>query len=119
MNVPLCNILFIDIETVSQHPSHDMLTEEWKALWQKKAEIILRNNTVETPESIYDRAAIYAEFGKIICISCGLLQQTDSGKKMVLKSFSGDDEKALLMAFSDMLARWSTGQQKYFCAHNG
>ncbi|HTE23849.1 3'-5' exonuclease [Flavitalea sp.] len=119
MNVPLSNILFIDIETVSQHPSHDLLTEDWKALWQKKAEIILRNNTVDSPESIYDRAGIYAEFGKIVCISCGLLQANGSGKKLVLKSFSGDDEKKLLLAFSDLLARWGPGQQKYFCAHNG
>jgi uncharacterized protein YprB with RNaseH-like and TPR domain len=119
MNVPLSNILFIDIETVAQHPSHDLLTEDWKALWQKKAEIILRNNTVDSPESIYERAGIYAEFGKVICISCGLLQSNGSGKKLVLKSFSGDDEKAVLLGFSDMLARWSPGQQKYFCAHNG
>ncbi|MHA4846533.1 3'-5' exonuclease [Flavitalea antarctica] len=119
MNVPLSNILFIDIETVAQHPSYDLLTEEWKALWQKKAEIILRNNTVDSPETIYERAGIYAEFGKVICISCGLLQTNGSGKKLVLKSFSGDDEKTVLLAFSDMLARWSPGQQKYFCAHNG
>ena len=119
MNLPLSNILFIDIETVSQHPSYQMLNEEWKALWQKKADIILRNNTVDSAETIYDKAGIYAEFGKIICISCGLLQVNGTDKKLVLKSFSGDDEKTLLIEFSDMLARWSPGQQKYFCAHNG
>ena len=119
MNVPLTNILFLDIETVSQHPSYDLLNADWKKLWHKKAEIVLRNNTVDSPETIYDRAAIYAEFGKIVCISCGLLQSTGARKKLVLKSFAGDDEKELLISFSDMLSRWSQGQQKYFCAHNG
>jgi len=119
MNVPFSNILFVDIETVPQHPSHDLLNEDWKALWNKKAEIILKNNAVDSPETIYERAGIYAEFGKIICVSCGLLQTNGSQKKIVLKSFSGDDEKQVLIDFSDMLARWTPGQQKYFCAHNG
>lgn len=119
MSTNLANILFIDIETVPQHPAHNMLNEEWKALWHKKAELILRNNTVDTVETIYERAGIYAEFGKIICISCGLLQGTGTQKKLVLKSFASDDEKQLLLDFSDMLARWSPGQQKHFCAHNG
>ncbi|MET0300732.1 MAG: ribonuclease H-like domain-containing protein [Flavitalea sp.] len=118
-NLPLSSILFLDIETVSQQPAHENLDETWKALWQKKAEIILRNNVTDTPESIYDRAGIFAEFGKIICITCGVLQGSGSQKKLVLKSFYGDDEKLLLAEFSDMLARWTPGQQKYFCAHNG
>jgi uncharacterized protein YprB with RNaseH-like and TPR domain len=115
----LPNILFLDIETVSQHPSYNMLTEEWKTLWHKKAEIILRNNAVDSAESIYERAGIYAEFGKIVCISCGLIQVNGNSKKLVLKSFYGDDEKTVLMEFSDMLNRWSPGSQKFFCAHNG
>lgn len=119
MSIILSNILFIDIETVPQHAAHEMLDEEWKALWSKKAELILRNNTVDSPETIYERAGIYAEFGKIVCISCGLLQGSGAQKKLILKSFAGDDEKEMLIAFSDMLARWSPGQPKHFCAHNG
>ncbi|RYZ20504.1 MAG: 3'-5' exonuclease [Chitinophagaceae bacterium] len=119
MNISPGNILFLDIETVPQHPSHSMLTEDWKALWQKKADILLRNNTTDTAETIYERAGIYAEFGKIICISCGVLQSGGTSKKLVLKSFAGDDEKIILAGFTEMLNRWSPGQQKYFCAHNG
>ena len=116
---PLQNILFLDIETVSQQPAFDQLAEEWKELWTRKAEILLRNKEDETIESIYSRAAIYAEFGKIICISCGFLQGNGEEKKLVLKSFYGDDEKTLLRGFADMLLKWTAESPKFLCAHNG
>ena len=116
---PLSNILFLDIETVSMQPSFDQLSEEWKSLWKRKAEVLLRNKEDETPESIYGRAGIYAEFGKIICISCGVLQDTAADRKIVLKSFCCDDEKQLLHDFADMVNKWNTGPAKYLCAHNG
>lgn len=116
---PLYNILFLDIETVSQQSSYTELPEEWKNLWAKKAEVLLRNRESETVDSIYSRAAIYAEFGKIICISCGVLQNNGESKKLVIKSFSGHNEKILLHEFSEMLRKWSANEPKYLCAHNG
>ena len=113
------NILFLDIETVSQHPSFDLVPNEWKDLWSKKAEALLRNREEETVESIYARAGIYAEFGKIICISCGVINGTGVNKKMVIKSYYGDDEKVLLEEFADMLRKWANDPSKYLCAHNG
>jgi uncharacterized protein YprB with RNaseH-like and TPR domain len=117
--VPVHNILFLDIETVSQEPAFDRLPEEWKELWTRKAEILLRNKEEETIESIYSRAAIYAEFGKVICISCGLLQVNGDEKKLVLKSFYADDEKTLLREFADLLRKWAIDGSKFLCAHNG
>ncbi|HWR33799.1 MAG TPA: ribonuclease H-like domain-containing protein, partial [Chitinophagaceae bacterium] len=73
----------------------------------------------ETNESLYPRAGIYAEFGKIICISCGVLQGNGDQRKIIIKSFAGEDEKKLLQQFADMLTRWATGEPKYLCAHNG
>jgi 3'-5' exonuclease len=113
------NILFLDIETVSQQPSYDQLPAEWKSLWKRKAEILLRNKEEETTESIYERAGIYAEFGKIICISCGIIQGHGEEKKLLLKSFSGHDEKPVLLEFVEMLKKWATDNSKYLCAHNG
>jgi len=118
-SLPLSSILFLDIETVPQHDGHEKLPEEWKALWQLKASYIIRNKEGETAETVYPRAGIYAEFGKIICISCGVLQSNGSEKKLLVKSFCGDDEKILLQEFSDMLNRWCADEQKYLCAHNG
>lgn len=116
---PIDNILFLDIETVPQQPSFDRLPDDWKMLWQKKAENLLRFREGETAESIYPRAGIYAEFGKIICIGCGIVSGSGSSKRMLIKSFYGDDEKQLLEAFVDMLNKWSADGKKFLCAHNG
>jgi len=115
----LSNILFLDIETVPQYPSYDELPDNCKYLWNKKAEQLLRNREGDTIETVYSRAGIYAEFGKIICISCGVVSGYGDDKKLILKSFSGDDEKKLLQEFSEMLNRWATDDNKLLCAHNG
>jgi 3'-5' exonuclease len=116
---PLHTILFLDIETVSQYPSFEEVPEDWAALWSRKAENMLRDKPTATPEELYGRAAIYAEFGKIICISCGVLSGPPAERKLLLKSFYGDDEKDLLGQFYDLLHKWGSEGQKYLCAHNG
>ncbi|WEK36927.1 MAG: ribonuclease H-like domain-containing protein [Candidatus Pseudobacter hemicellulosilyticus] len=117
--IPLNNILFLDIETVPLYASYDQVPEEWKELWALKSAYLLRNNEMETVETIYNRAGIYSEFGKIVCISVGIVQGNSDNKKLVLKSFTGHDEKELLQDFCDMLKRWATDSNKYLCAHNG
>jgi DNA polymerase elongation subunit (family B) len=119
---PLHNILFLDIETVSQHRTFEEVPDEWKALWRHKAELLLKDKQPLSPEDIekiYDRSAIYAEFGKIICISCGIVSGPATDRKLTLKSFSGEDEKALLTGFADLLRKWAPDHSKYLCAHNG
>lgn len=121
---PLHTILFVDIETVSQYAMFEEVPDEWKELWRHKAESINRDKQGITPEEVYGKAAIYAEFGKIICISCGLISGSGAGKKITLKSFFGHDEKLLLEQFIEMLHKWSNTSQKYetpkyLCAHNG
>jgi len=119
MSIQLSNILFLDIETVPQHDGHENLPEDWKPFWETKASYLIRNRESETTQSIYSRAGIYAEFGKIICISCGVIQGDGEEKKIVIKSFCGDDERLLLHEFSHMLQRWSFDGSKFLCAHNG
>jgi uncharacterized protein YprB with RNaseH-like and TPR domain len=116
---PINSILFLDIETVPQFPAYDKLPEEWKQLWNTKSNSLIRYHEGETNESLYPRAGIYAEFGKIICISCGVLQGNGQQRKIVVKSFAGGDEKPLLQQFTDMLNKWTNGESKYLCAHNG
>jgi predicted PolB exonuclease-like 3'-5' exonuclease len=113
------NILFLDIETVSQQGTYEELDAEWKELWDHKSRYLIKNPEVESSETLYPRAAIYAEFGKIVCISCGCIQGSGENKKLVLKSYSGNDEKKLLVDFSQMLQSWSGSADKFLCAHNG
>lgn len=113
------NILFLDIETIPQYANYNSLPGDWKELWNTKSASLLRYHEGETTETIYQRAGIYAEFGRIICISCGLIQSNGEGRKIVLKSFYGENEIAVLTEFCEMLKKWSNGEPKYLCAHNG
>jgi hypothetical protein len=74
MSAPIHNILFLDIETVPQFPDYFSIPTDWKEHWNTKSTGLLKYHTDETIESLYPRAGIYAEFGKIICISCGFIQ---------------------------------------------
>lgn len=116
---PYNNILFLDIETVPQHPSFDELPDDWRKLWELKSQGLLRSREDENAESIYPRAGIYAEFGKIVCISCGFLQGNGGSRSITLKSYSGDNEAVLLAEFTDMLTKWSAQGNRFLCAHNG
>ena len=116
---PANNILFLDIETVPQFSSYNELPEDWKQLWDTKSNSLVKYHEGQTNESLYPRAGIYAEFGKIVCISCGVLQGSGDQRKIIIKSFSGDDEKLLLQQFNDMLNKWAIGEPKFLCAHNG
>ena len=118
-SIPIQNILFLDIETVPQYPSFESVPDEWKELWSAKAAALLRNREDETVERIYERAGIYAEFGKIVCISCGVVQGSENNRKLAIKSFAGQDERMILSSFCDMLTKWSATETKYLCAHNG
>jgi len=113
--IDFSKILFLDIETVSQEKSYDQLNERMQKLWSHKAEQIGKGDENATPESLYDRAAIYAEFGKIVCISVGFF----NGSRFRLKSFCDHDEKALLKGFATMLDRYYNTPDSQLCAHNG
>ncbi len=117
--LPLHNILFLDIETVPQSPSYSDLQDDWKKLWDTKSTSLVKYHEGQTNETLYPRAGIYAEFGKIVCVSCGVIQGNGEQRKIILKSFYGDDEKKLLTDFIDMLNKWATGEAKFLCAHNG
>lgn len=119
MSAPFQHILFLDVETVPQYSDYKSLPPDWRDLWDTKAGSLLKNREGETAESIYPRAGIYAEFGKIICISCGFIQGSSTNKKLLLKSFFGDEEKLLLENFSEMLKKWAAGEPRFLCAHNG
>lgn len=115
----LSSILFLDIETVPQYPGYSHCPEPLKKLWERKASN-LRKEDGETPEDIYNRAGIYAEFGKIICISTGVLRfGSGSNMKLFIKSYYSDDEKELLQPFSRMLTQNFNRTEHRLCAHNG
>ena len=112
-NIEINKILFLDIETIPAYPSYDKVPERFQKLWNKKAGFLIKNED-DTPESIYPRAGIYAEFGKIICISVAFFHS----EKLRVKSFYGDDEKILLEEFAVLLNKHFNRQDHLLCGHN-
>jgi DNA polymerase elongation subunit (family B) len=115
--IDLKNVLVLDIETVPQYPSYEMMPDKWKMLWTKKVQYQLKENN--TPADLYGRAGIYSEFGRIICISAGCFDRNEDGYKLRLKSYYGDNESSLLTDFNAMLDENYSGEEKTLCAHNG
>jgi 3'-5' exonuclease len=111
-------ILFLDIETVPQYDSFERLRENWKALWLHKVST-LRDTENQNHEDLYRRAGIFAEFGKIICISIGTMSIDFNEPTIQLQSFSGDDEKELLTKFCNLLNSHPKKNILILCAHNG
>jgi len=103
-------ILFFDIETVSLTSNYPELPPSLQELWQRKAKSFYPNNeeelTVEQlQESFRNKAAIFAEFGKIVCISMGIAYwDKEVGQyKIRLKSFAQASEEELLKSFCELL----------------
>lgn len=115
-NLKIENLLILDIETVPAEPLFEDLDERWQRLWTKKAANL---SSEEDPETLYERAGIYAEFGKIICISVGILVPNGDSYQLRVKSYADDDEKALLSEFADLLHSKFNHPNKALCAHNG
>jgi predicted PolB exonuclease-like 3'-5' exonuclease len=111
------DILFIDIETIPQKEDFKELPEQLQKLWDKKSSFF-RNET-QSASDVYERAGIYAEFGRIICISAGVFIQKNGDRYYRVKSFHDKDEKKLLSEFNDMLEKFTSNPAKRVCAHNG
>jgi len=116
-DIRLEDIMFLDIETVPQAPSFDRLEPALQILWEKKSKLFRTPD--QSPGEAYERAGIYSEFGKIICISVGLIKDKNPFSFRI-KSFYGDDEKTLLSEFSGVVSKFSkSSKEALLCAHNG
>ena len=118
-NIKIEDILFLDTETVPQQPDFSHLSDTTQRLWEHKCISLCKEG--DTPDSIYQKAGMYAEFGKIICVSVGFAYRLPDGDMAFrVKSCYGDDEKLLLQNFSDTLKRFARQHfNMQLCAHNG
>lgn len=117
-NINLEEILFLDIETVPQAESIQSLEEEDRYLWSEKSRFIRERQNIDLEES-YHQAGIYAEFGKIICVSVGYFSISFGQRVLRVTSFAKDDEKELLIEFADLLHGYHNNPFRMLCAHNG
>ena len=117
LHLKLENVLFLDIETVPQEASWNAVSENTKQLFDQKTKYQRKEEF--TTEEFYERAGIWAEFGKIICISVGYFVIQKNEKQMRIKSFFDDDEKELLVDFKKLLDTHFNKNEHVLCAHNG
>lgn len=117
LDINLKHILFLDIETVPQFERWEEVSETTQQLFDQKT-AYQRKDEISV-EDFYERAGIWAEFGKIVCISVAYFVEKEKERQLRIKSFFGDEEKALLVDFKKLLDEHFNRRDHVLCAHNG
>lgn len=113
------DILFIDIETVASTDDYTSMDERLKVQWSRKANFFRRDSHLTDEELFHERAGIYAEFGKIVCVAVGRFLDNESGQlSLKTKVYSSHNEGSLLLEFKQMIEKFDAANLR-LCAHNG
>lgn len=116
-SVNIERILFVDIETVPQSAGYDCLSNDMRRLWDKKAANIVRYDSgvdSSSPAHLYGRAGIYAEFGKVVCVSVAFIRDG----KLYVKSYTSHIEGEVLSAFAALVDKYFGTAECRLCGHN-
>ena len=113
--IQLDNILFLDIETVPETEHFSELDSDFQELFAHKTQYQRKDEV--SPEEFYERAGIWAEFGKIVCISVGYFTQKSGERQFRVTTFQGDEER-LLLDFSNLINNHFNLPQHVMCGHN-
>src|SRR5690349_4080901 len=89
------NLICIDIETVPCFSQFNDCPDDLKELYLKKSERLKQENESHE-EQYFNHAGIYAEFGKVVCITLGKFKKESGAYQLHIKSICNDDEKKLL-----------------------
>lgn len=105
------DILFFDIETAHGDNNFDETSPLYDA-WEYDH---MRNvETIEELKELYmSKAALYGEYGRIVCITIGAIRNGE----IILKSFSDENEGKLLENFNESVAKFSNNKT-WLCGHN-
>jgi hypothetical protein len=117
-NINYNKILFFDIETVPLTYEFKDLEERAQGLWDRKTRFLQGRDNL-SPDELYEKAGIYAEFGKVVCISMGFVLQKEGETQIRVKSIANENEKILLQEYIDLLNSYYNSPDFLFCAHNG
>lgn len=115
--IKLDKVLFLDIETVPQTYQFADLDEKSRELFEMKTRF-MQNETKSFTDLYNEKGGIFAEFGKIVCISVGFVASASTGKQIRMKSFYHDDEETLLKQFKKLLEEHYNTPYHILCGHN-
>ena len=109
------DLLFLDIETVPETHHFSDLDPVKQELWELKSKY---QRAEISAEDFYDRAGIWAEFGKIVCISVGYFKFQSDIRTFRVTSFYGEEIK-ILNDFKNLIESHFNQTKHLLCAHNG
>ncbi|WP_025764007.1 3'-5' exonuclease [Dyadobacter tibetensis] len=115
------SLLLLDIETVCSPGTYHELPERLQSLWDKKAASLIRKEDqgASPADLFYEKGAIYAEFGKVVCIAFGAFFWNEKEEiSYKVRSFQGHDEAVLLQEFKALIEKYAP-EELILCAHNG
>jgi len=118
-HVDIRKILFVDVETVPAVADYENLDEQMQTLWAYRTNRF-KPEELTAAAYYFEKAGVYAEFAKVICISVGFFARaTNEGKyEFRVKTFAGHEEKELLLPFLNLLEKYFTPDRYYMCGHN-
>ena len=102
------DFLFFDIETAPSTPELIKDTPLWDA-WEHHC---IKYNIEDIQGSYLKDSPLQAEFGRIICISVGVVRNN----KIHLKTFNNKDEKTLLENFNTTVSKLANNKT-WLCGH--
>ena len=130
INIPITKILFLDIETVgickdwsTCQETNPKIAEQFvkyfdwflKRFPEDNYETEGLEQELQKMNDVYSkRSALVPEFAKIVCVSMAFVMENGEIKK---QTFSGDDEKELLLQVRNLLDRCQK-LDFYLCGHN-
>ena len=121
INIPITKILFLDIETVGGCPDLEScerfspeIAEQFEKYFDWFQKRFPEDINLTKDEVFKKRAALVPEFAKIVCVSMAFVMDNGEVKK---QTFSGDDEKELLIKVRGLLDRCHK-LDFYLCGHN-
>lgn len=112
--------IFIDIETVAQYPRYENVSSPLQQHWLHKVQFLREfKEGIATVDELYEeKAGIYAEFGRIVCIGIGRLVYENDQLILNQKSIHYDDERQILIEFNKIIYQRSQLGKIIFVGHN-
>lgn len=114
----LKDIVFVDIETVPLVADFESLDDRMQALWTKKAGYLSKDVEILPADLWQQKAGIYAEFGKVICVTLGIIRKIDGEKSIVLKSLYGEEQEVLVALKHIFDTSFDDIDRYVICGHN-
>ena len=100
--------LFFDIETAGTVQTSSELSPRMNDLWNTRSEYLIKQLSDKYPDNanksasdlFIEKAALQAEFGRIVCISFGKVKFNEDSEPIIqLVSYTGDESSILNSAF--------------------